>query len=389
MKIAYFDCASGISGDMVLGAFVDSGWKIQDLRKQIKKLKIRGAEIAARKVKRGDLAATKVEVRNTGNEKIYTPQQAVALIKKSNLNPEVKKLASAAFLHLKEAEEQAHGEKGHQVHFHQLSELDTIVDIVGAISAIKELEITKCFCSAINLGRSARFGAQSFPLPAPATLHLLKGFPVYFSEIDFELATPTGAAILKTLARPGENAPPFTLEKVGSGAGDFSLNGFPNFLRIILGQPKENWLAEELTVLETNIDDMSPLHFEPLCDKLFCAGALDVFITPVQMKKFRPGFLLSVIAQPAQAALLSKIIFAQTTTLGIRCQQVMRFKLPREFFQLRTKFGKIKVKKANLDQAHSKAMPEYADCRRIADKLNLPFSKVYAQAVKAARYAKD
>jgi uncharacterized protein (TIGR00299 family) protein len=371
MKIAYFDCFSGISGNMILGALVDAGVSPSYLKEELKKINISNYSIKVSSVRRGVISAKYFEVCSKKNKKEISLKNILRIIKESKLEDEIKRDAEKIYLKIAEAEAKIHGEKIENIHFHEIGAIDTIVDIVGTLLGIKKLGIEKIYSSPLNLGKGKIECSHGIlPVPAPATLEILKGIPVYSDEIEKELTTPTGAAIISTIASEFSSFPLMKIEKIGYGAGTQNHN-FPNVLRIIIGE-KEEYREENLVVLETNIDDMNPEIYEYVIEKLLKEGALDVYLTQILMKKTRPAVLLTVICEKESLEKMIRILFQETTTLGIRINNVRRIKLQREIFDLNTEFGKIKIK---ISEKGIK--PEYEDCKKIAKKKNIPLREIY------------
>lgn len=389
MKIAYFDCFSGISGDMVLGAFIDLGLKLSDLEKELAKLKIPKLKIKAAKVKRGHIRGTKIEIISKKNFRIADLKSAIQIIDKSRIDTRSKTLSKEIFKNLARAEAAVHKQPIAKVHFHQLGELDTIVDIVGCVLALRLLNIEKVYSSILTIGTGTiNSHGEIFPLPAPAALELIKKRTLKIdSQITHEVITPTGAAIIATLSQ--EISPEIDMQvlKTGYGAGTYVRPNSPNLLRIMIAEHICADESDNITILETNIDDTLPLNFEILYERLFEAGALDVYTHPVLMKKMRPGLLLNVQAQDKDIGKISDIIFRETSTIGLRMQRVARRKLMRKILNLKTNYGIIvRVKIAYLRGKIVNISPEYDDCKKIAKKRALPFRNVYdkvkAQALK-------
>jgi len=324
MKIAYFDCFAGASGDMVLGALLDAGLDAQTLRERLRGLKLPGWELDVRRIRKNDLAATAVTVvvHDEGHER--TLGDIEALIGNSELDSAEKESALRIFRRLAEAEARVHGCSPAEVHFHEVGAVDAIVDVVGAVCGLKRLGVEAVYASPLPLGRGfARSAHGKLPLPAPAVVELLRGVPVVGASTDGETVTPTGAAILTTLAKSFGPPPTMRLLAAGYGAGRRDAD-YPNALRVLLGETEETAVAETILSIETNIDDMNPQLYEHVFGRLFAAGALDAWVAPVYMKKNRPGNVLSVLCQPAYDAAVSEVVFHETTTLGLRRQWIER-----------------------------------------------------------------
>jgi uncharacterized protein (TIGR00299 family) protein len=378
LKIAYFDCSSGISGDMCLGALVDAGVPLKEIERGLRVLPVKGFKLEARKVKRASIAATKVNVSIQKSEARSQKSEAKkwkdikGIINESPLPPQIKQKGLKIFRLLFEAEGKVHGEGYHRAHLHELGAVDCIVDIFGTLIALELLGIDRVFSSAVNLGSGSVMTAHGrLPVPAPATAELMKGIPVYSSDVPFELTTPTGAAILSGVTDKFVPLPPVKIEKTGYGAGQKDLLRTPNVLRIFLGEdisPKGSKDLSRVTVVETNIDDMNPQVYEYVMERLFDSGALDVTLTQVIMKKGRPGIVLTVLCDEERRTDITDILFRETTTIGVRFYEAQRTALKREIRKINTKFGKVRVKRSAMPDGTLKLSPEYEDCGRTARK---------------------
>ncbi|TAL25084.1 MAG: nickel pincer cofactor biosynthesis protein LarC [Nitrospirae bacterium] len=390
MKIAYFDCSSGISGDMCIGALVDAGVSLKALEKELRKIPIKGYKLAVKKANRSGFRATKVDVLQlsalSSQLSAKKWKDIEKIIKTSSLSPEIKQRGLGIFKRLFEVEAKVHGEKFDKVHLHELGAVDCIVDIFGTLICLDILGIEKVYASPVNTGSGfVKTEHGILPVPAPATLEILSSKPsalscqLYSDGTNFELTTPTGAAIVKELASNFGNIPEMSIGKIGVGAGSKDFKHKANVLRIFTGESKKQRAErreQKITVIETNIDDMNPQIYEYVMKKLFKAGALDVFLTQVIMKKGRPGIKLSVLCNDSDKDNLMKIIFEETTTIGLRFYSVGRKTLGREIKKLDTKFGKINFKLSKLGDKTIRITPEYEDCKRLAKKLNLPLIEV-------------
>ena len=388
MRILYFDCFSGIAGDMVLGAFVDAGLDIKILSRELKKLKIRGYELKAGLVRRGELSGTKLDVIVKGETSAHTHRSFVEILKlidDSSLKASVKTNAKKIFNIIGAAESKVHGiNDKKKLHLHELGDIDSIIDIVGAAIAIDALGIDEIYSSGVNFGRTLlHTKAGILPAPSPASLEILKGVGVKVSEIDTELVTPTGAGILKALCRGFGDMPRMKVSDIGYGAGTKELSGIPNMLRIMIGERIGAFEEDRIFVVETNIDDMSPQNFEYLFERLLNEGALDAYTTVVQMKKSRLAFKLTVLSDRSKLERLCSIIFSETTSIGIRYYEADRFKLKREIVKVDTKYGNVKVKLSTGPDNILTVSPEYEECVRIARRAGLPLKKIYEEARKA------
>lgn len=390
MKIAYFDCFSGISGDMCLGALVDAGVSVKKLSEELKKIPMRGYEIHAKKVRRADIAATKVDVieRAKGKERRAESKEKRAkrwqdiekIIHKSSLSEGIKEKGLKVFKRLFKAEAKVHGNTFKSVHVHELGATDCLIDILGTIIGLDILKIEKVYFSPVNLGSgSLKTDHGILPVPAPASAEILKGVPVYSSDINYELTTPTGASLVKELSKGFGTIPLMNIKTIGLGAGNRNFKDRPNVLRILLGEqwpPENNQSNEKIMVIEANIDDMNPQVYEYVMEKLFKAGALDVFLTQVIMKKGRPAIKLTALCKETDCEELINIIMGETTTIGLRFYEVKRRVLQREIKLMDTEFGKVRVKFTKFRDDILKATPEYEDCKKIARKLKTPLIEI-------------
>ena len=384
MKIAYFDCFSGISGDMCLGALVDAGVSIKKLKKEIEKIPVRAYELHAKKVKRAGLSATKVDIVQSSKLKVQGSKEwkdIKKIIRASSLSKEIKQKGLAIFKLLFEAEAKVHGEGFNNVHLHELGAVDCIVDVFGTIIGLDILGVKKVYSSPMNLGGgSVKTKHGILPVPAPATTEILRGVPVYSTDVPFELTTPTGAAILKGLSSGFGSIPIMNTDKTGFGAGSKNFKDRPNVLRVFIGElcEDEGYPSHipQITVIEANIDDMNPQIYEYVMEKLFKEGALDVFLTQILMKKGRPGIKLTALSKVADRESLIKTILRETTTIGLRFYEVSRVVLQRETKLVDTEFGKVRVKFSRFGNEILKATPEYEDCKRIAKNLKMPLIEV-------------
>ncbi len=384
MRAAYFNCFSGISGDMVLAALVDLGWPVKELERELNKLNLSGYQVEAKKVAKQGITSTQIEIRIKEDKKERKLKDILSILDKSKLEEEIKERSRAIFIRLANAEAKIHGKNPEEIHFHELGGLDTIIDVVGAVAGMKYLGIEKVYSSPLPLGKGfVKCSHGTLPVPAPATLELLKGVPVYGSNIEAELVTPTGAAIISTLAENFGQMPPMKIENIGYGAGQRDLP-IPNLLRVSLGVLKNAYEEDAVSLIQTNIDDMNPEFYEHIADRLFDEGALDVFLTPIQMKKTRPATMLSVITDEEKMERVLELIFDETTTLGVRISKVKRRKLNRESRKVVTKYGKIEVKIGKLDGIVKNISPSYEECRKIATRLNIPLKKVYQETKQTA-----
>jgi pyridinium-3,5-bisthiocarboxylic acid mononucleotide nickel chelatase len=487
MKIAYFDCIAGASGDMILGALVDAGLALSDLQARLDALHLPDFRLEARKVSKNAFSATKVDVIVSDDVPERHLGDILSIVEESDLTSEIKEKAIAIFRKIGTAEAAIHGTSLDSVHLHELGGVDTIVDVVGALVGLEALGVDYVVVSPVPLGRGFIRGAHGrIPLPAPATVALLKGVPVVGSPLEVETVTPTGAALLGSLGDAFGAIPGMKLEAIGYGAGNRDL-AIPNVLRLLIGEGtattvhpmighgaahghththethpghthphthgdeaqthihsgemsghhhpdhghehrdaeqeaygdnsspahshehsaheehvhvREAELAHDhdhtgghscldtatLTVLETNIDDLNPETYEYVMDALFTAGALDVYFAPIQMKKNRPATLLRVLCKPEDVQALVRILFVETSTLGVREQTVNRHALTRAIEHVDTPYGSVHVKVADLGKGQVKSSPEYEDCRRLARECGVPLREVYQTAQEASRH---
>ncbi|MEW6600946.1 MAG: nickel pincer cofactor biosynthesis protein LarC [Nitrospirota bacterium] len=395
--IAYFDCFSGISGDMTLGALVDAGVPLSRLKHELARLPVRGYRLTAKQVKKAGMRATKVDV--VLNDPSKSPlskgglkgghtsaakkwKDIEQIIKNSTLSGPIKQKGLGIFRRLFEAEAVVHGERFDRVHLHELGAVDCVVDIFGSLIGLDVLGIDTIYSSDVNIGSgSIKSEHGLLPVPAPAAAELLKGIPVYSSDVKFELTTPTGAALISSLSAGFGPLPEMKISKAGIGAGNKDFKEQPNILRLFIGsrgvlQYAPAKAEESVTVIETNIDDMNPQVYEYVMERLFRAGALDVYLTQTIMKKGRPGIILSVLCGADKTDAMSEIILRETTSIGLRFFRAQRKTLQREIIRQKTKYGNVRVKKSRLGKEIIKTSPEYEDCRKIAKKFNIPLVDV-------------
>lgn len=386
MRILYFDCPTGISGDMCLGALIDLGVDFNMILRELKKLTVDEIDITVKKEVRHSITGTTFRVNLKEAHHHRTFEDIVRIINDSPLSPGVKDLSVAIFREIAEAEGKVHGIPAEKVHFHEVGAMDSIIDIVGAAVAVKSLGVDTVVSSAIPLGSGwADTMHGMIPIPAPATVEILKGVPVLSSGIPFELTTPTGAAIIKTLAKGFGPLPDMTIERAGYGAGKKDFKERANLLRVIVGEGPGVSVArdERLFILETNIDDMSPQLSGYLMDRLLEAGALDVFFTPAQMKKNRPGLLLTALAEERDRQRLLDLIFVESTSIGVRSYPVERACLERKTLEADTGYGKIRIKASYKNGRIVNAQPEYEDCKAAAREHGVPLKQVIDAAKSA------
>ena len=399
-RVLYFDCFSGVAGDMVLGALLDAGLPLDALRGALGSLGV-GHALEPTRVVRAGISATHVRVIGEGHDHGHdhhhhhhhdhghrTLHEIAHLIGHSALSAGGKERAVAMFQRLAEAEAAIHQVRIEQVHLHEVGAIDSIIDIVGAVFALEWFGVEDIVSSPLNVGGgTVQIAHGTFPVPAPATLRLLNGVPVYSSGVQAELVTPTGALIVSTYARSFGPFPSMTVERIGYGAGTKDFEKVPNVLRIAIGERTveraSSGPGEQIVKLECEIDDMSPQLFGPVSDRLFAAGALDVFLTAVLMKKGRPGTLLTVLAPPDRRESLCDLVFRETTTLGVRVEPVFREVLEREWVDVPVDGGSVRVKVAGRRGEVLNAVPEFDDCVRVANATGRPVKAVQADALRA------
>lgn len=394
MKIAYFDCFSGVSGDMTLAALLACGADESAFRDRLSALNVPGYELRVRRVTREGIRATDVDVHLIEAEQGHGRHLAdiAAILDSSPLPPRVRQNALAVFTRLADAEAKIHGTTREQIHFHEVGAVDAIVDIVGSCLLLDMLGVERVVMSSIPCGYGTiqcRHGIM--PVPAPATLELLQGFPVHSVDIRGELVTPTGAALLTTLSDPQSagRMPAMRVLTSGFGAGKKQFKpDMPNLLRVILGETEEagagrNETPQTVAVLETNLDDQNPEGFDLLMERAFAAGALDVFFAPIQMKKNRPATLLSVLCPPDRADALAALLFRETGTFGIRAREQRRYTLARSWRTVATEFGDVRLKAGAWQGEEVTVAPEYEDCKRAAQAHGVPLRRVYEAALRA------
>jgi uncharacterized protein (TIGR00299 family) protein len=385
MRLAYGDLIGGVSGDMFVAALLDLGLPLERLKSELKKIPTLKFELKASKRTVHSVRATQLRVVCAASEPPRSWKDIRALIERSKLHPDIRKTGVEIFASLAKAEAQIHGVAVDKVHFHEIGATDSIVDIMAAAIGIRELEIDDLYFSRIPLGRGITRSLHGpLPIPGPATLELLKGLPVFGVDVDSETVTPTGAAILRTLGKSFGDQPNMIAEKIGYGTGHKEFFNRPNLFRLVLGADNPKWRQEEMLVIETNIDDMSPQFYDHVMDRLFSAGARDVFLTPVQMKKNRPAVTLTVICAPSQRASVANIVFQETSTIGIRSYPVSRMILKRESKTVKTRFGEVAVKIVEQPDGRKRAAPEYDDLKRIAAAKKIPLKQLFDEILRLA-----
>jgi uncharacterized protein (TIGR00299 family) protein len=384
MRIAYGDLIGGMSGDMFVAALLDLGLSLRKLKSELRKIPtVRFTLHVAKKTVEG-IDATRFQVICPEGESERSWKQIRGLIGQSKLRSEVKETGLRIFSRLAEAEGKIHGVTPDEVHFHEIGATDSIVDIMAAAVGCDELGIDSWNFSPIPLGRGmTRSRHGPLPIPAPATLELLKGLPVQGIEVEDETVTPTGAAIVTTMGSHFGRQPPMTVEKIGYGAGEKQFPERPNVFRVVVGSTETTWQHEEMLVIETNIDDMNPQFYDYIMDRLFASGARDVFLAPIQMKKNRPGMLLRVIAEAPKRDDLAKILFRETSTIGIRFYPVSRLILNRTSTMVKTRFGRVRVKVIEQPDGTKRAAPEYDELKRLAVAKKIPLKLIHEEVMRS------
>ncbi len=388
MKIAYFDCFSGVSGDMILGTLIDAGLDLEELESELGKLKVSGYKLKAERVIRKGISGTKFNVDLIGQNAGRRLKDIVEIVDQSDLDDDIKELSKEIFVELATIEAKIHNKNVEDIYFHEVGGLDSIIDVIGSLIGIKKLGIETTYSSKIHVGTGfleCQHGV--LPVPAPATIAMLKGIPIYSKGIEAELTTPTGAAILKTVTKGFGLMPEMKVEKVGYGAGSRELE-IPNLLRINIGETSdEKYEEDEVILIETNIDNMNPELLAYASEVLLKQGVLDVFMTPIFMKKNRPGTMLSVLTTQNRLDETLSTIFTEITTLGVRIHRLERKKLSRKVISVKTRFGDIEVKIGKIGGQIKNISPEYENCKEIAVKQGIPLKDVYDEAKEAARKA--
>ncbi|MCX6330864.1 MAG: nickel pincer cofactor biosynthesis protein LarC [Bacteroidia bacterium] len=379
MKILFYDCFSGISGDMNLGAMLDLGVDKSFVINELKKLDLRGWKLIAEKAQRHGISGTKVTVKQTRSERTLRHLADIEkIIEKSTLDNQTKKLSKKIFRKVADAEALVHGIPAEKVHFHEVGAVDSIIDIVGAAICFKALKVDAVYVSVVELGSGfVKCEHGKLPVPAPATAEIMKGILVRKGGVDFEATTPTGAAILATLGTNFGMSTLFKIEKTAYGVGQKDHPDVPNLLRVFLGEAEENQGGHDALLIECNIDDMNPEFFENISDRLFNAGASDVFISNIIMKKGRPGNVLNVICETGHAEIMKEIIFTESTSVGIRTFPFKKDTLVRKFGTFKTIYGKVTVKSSFYKGKEVSYKPEYEECRKIASEKGIPVKEVY------------
>ena len=383
MKIAYLDCFSGISGDMLLGALLDCGLDVKLLRGELAGLDLDHWELQVSRLTRQGIGATALKINAPAGQSLRTLPDLTAILEKSSLDPAVIRRSLQVLTRLAHAEARVHDLPVDRVHFHEIGAIDTIIDVVGSVVGLQLLGINGVHCSPLPLGRGFVSCAHGrLPLPAPAVCELLGGdIPVHGIEADRELVTPTGAALVAELVDSFGPLPPMRIGRTGYGAGQAEgEQQRPNLLRVMIGQAQSVGEAAEVEVIETHLDDWQTEGFPLLCDRLFACRALDVSLTPMQMKKGRPGFCLRVVAAPAHGARLKEVILSETSSIGLRFRTEQRLTLPRRSVTVVTRWGAVAAKEVDTPNG-SKIYPEYEACRAVAEQYQVPLDLVYREVL--------
>jgi len=390
MKIAYFDCFAGASGDMILGSLMDAGLSLERLKSELAKLHLAHYDLEVKKVTKrgigGSQAVVNIDQHHHHHHHRHL-QDIKEIIEGSDLDTTIKTQSIEIFARLAEAEARVHRTSVDHIHFHEVGAMDAIIDVVGSVAGLSALDVGKVYCSPLHVGTGTVECAHGIlPVPAPATAELIKGKPVYSTGVEGELLTPTGAAILTTLASDFGPMPIMSVESIGYGAGT-SEPAIPNLLRMIVGESSDQMKGydlERVAVAETNIDDMNPQIYEYLIQRTLEMGALDVFLVPMQMKKNRPGTLVTVICAPERIEEFSDFLLKETTTIGLRWRIDNRIKAHRSIMEIQTKYGPVRFKVAEANGTAMNIAPEYEDCRRLALGKKVPLKEIMAQAGRAA-----
>lgn len=400
MKVAYLDTFSGISGDMMIGALISAGMPFEYLQEELKKLNLGNYQLQISTVQKHSITAIKFDVNieehdhnhqyhskhshhhHHSNHHGRTYQEIIKLIDDSNLSTFVKEQSKKIFTIIGEAEAKIHNTNLEAVHFHEIGAIDSIIDIVGTAIGLEYFEIKEVYSSVVPFGRGfvdTQHGRM--PIPTPATIEILKDYPVTFLDLPFELTTPTGAGIVKALSKGLIDFKKLKVTNIGYGAGSKDIPKIPNLFRLILGELIEPYAIDELFIVETNIDDMNPEFYPYVIEKLLEAGAHDAYLIPIIMKKGRPGIILSTLCENEKLNEILKIIYRETTTLGVRIIKIDRRKLERNSETIQTKFGNLKVKVVYTESG-KKYIPEFEECKKIAIEKNIPISEVYNEVIK-------
>jgi len=389
MNVVYFDCVAGAAGDMILGSLVALGVPLEEIDRRLRALPLDGFELREARVERHGFEALQLQVTAHDTKKHRHYPEIVRMLEGGRLPERVLRRASDTFALLGRAEAAAHGVPIEKVHFHEVGAIDALVDIVGTAWALEWLDVERCHASAIPQGRGfVRAAHGILPVPAPATLRILEGVPVKMTEIEAELTTPTGAALLKSLCDTIGEPVGIRPTRVGVATGTRELAERPNILRAILGEPLVGDGAGSVEVLETTIDDMNPQLYGHLTESLFESGAVEVFLTPVQMKKGRPGVLVTAICDPRRSEAVLARLFVESSTIGVRVRREGRAELRRSIAEIETPLGRIRVKTAILPNGEERRVPEYEDLKRLASETGRPLIEIMEE-VRAALHERE
>lgn len=388
MRLLYFDCFSGVSGNMILGAMISAGLDVELLKTELKKLNLPDLDLSIERVNRSGISSVHVSVMAPDQKKHRHLPEINKIIGESRLDLSVKQRAMAIFRRLAEAEAAVHGVPVEKIHFHEVGALDAIADIVGAAVALEIIRPDKVVSSPINVGSgTVKIDHGHFPVPPPAVAELVRGVPIYSDGPVAELATPTGAAIITTVANSYGVLPKITPKQIGYGAGTRDFKGFPNVLRVLIGDADSTELeerVEHLVLMETNIDDLSPQSLGLIMERALSAGALDCWFTPAQMKKNRPAIMVSILARPEDEQRMRELLYRETTTIGIRRSLIERHSLGRSVTEVQTEYGPVRVKKAILNGETVNVHPEFEDVKKASESTGADFASIAEAAVRGA-----
>ncbi|MBV8773401.1 MAG: nickel pincer cofactor biosynthesis protein LarC [Deltaproteobacteria bacterium] len=388
MRTGYFDAFSGLSGDMIAGAMLDAGADLTELQGVVAALRLPGCRLSTRRKSVSGIEALKFEVDVMEPQPERRLSDIRAIIEGADIGSKIARDALRVFELLAEAEANVHHTTPEQVHFHEVGAVDSIVDIVAAVWGFDQLGLNQVLVSALPMGTGfAKSRHGIIPVPAPATVALLVGFPVSLNDGSSEMVTPTGAAVLKAFARPAAGPLQFKVERIGYGAGSKDFADRPNVLRLLIGREGGAFESDELLEIVANIDDLNPQIYDHVCERLFGAGARDVTITSTIMKKGRPGVILSVLVEHALREQIANVVFAETSTIGLRFHSISRLKLPRRILSVETRFGPIRVKVSGVGSSPLTITPEYGDCHQAALTNEVPLKLVMDEARAAAQQA--
>jgi len=384
-RVAYLDCIGGLAGDMLVAALLDAGADVDVLRRVSSQLGLRDVEIVVEEVERGGLRALHVRVSSGTQPPRRSWREIRSVVLDADLAGDVRTRALAVLTRLAEAEARVHGVAPEDVHFHELAAVDTLIDVCGAVSLLSDLQIEKVVCSPLPIARGFITGAHGLlPLPAPATAELLRGVSVVGVEQEGETVTPTGAALASVLAQSFGPLPPLVVESVGYGAGSNDPPDRPNVVRVLLSTPHEISSNGEVSLLETNVDDMSPELVPDTVERCFDAGALDVWTVPAQMKKGRPGLVMSALVRPSRESSVARVLLEETSAIGIRVSRLRRYELEREERKVIVEGGTVRIKIARLDGGVVNVAPEHDDCAEIAKATGRSVKAIWIAALSAA-----